>query len=184
MTPDAQQAWPGYRGPPGHGLDASTALRSENRTAAAPAGPRPALGRPAAAFPPPGAPRPESPRPGTPLPVLPEPFPEAFPEAGKPRLGAVAKRAGRDASIVGFIPLLAVLVVVVAGVYVAWRQGSAGGGVGGVLAGAALLAGAVARLLLPVRLAGPLAIRNRATDVLTLAAFGAGLLVTGLVLPR
>jgi Protein of unknown function (DUF3017) len=188
MTPDARQAWPGHRGPAGHGLDASTALRSEDRTAAAPAAPRPALGRPAAAFPPPGAPRPQSPRPGAPLPALPEPFPEsspeAFPEAGKPRLGAVAKRAGRDASIVGFIPLLAVLVAVVAGVYVAWRQGSAGGGMGGVLAGAALLAGAVARLLLPVRLAGPLAIRNRATDVLTLTAFGAGLLVTGLVLPR
>jgi hypothetical protein len=183
MTPDARQAWPGHRGPAGPGLDASTALRSEDRTAAAPAGPRPALGRPAAAFSP-GAPRPELPRPGAPLPALPEPFPAAFPEAGKPRLGAATKQAGQDASIVGFVPLLAVLVVVVAGVYVAWRQGSAGGGVGGVLAGAALLAGAVARLLLPVRLAGPLAIRNRATDVLTLAAFGAGLLVTGLVLPR
>jgi hypothetical protein len=80
--------------------------------------------------------------------------------------------------------LLAVLVVVVAGVYVAWRQGSAGGGEGGVLAGAALLAGAVARLLLPVRLAGLLATRKRATDVVTLTVFGVGLVVAGLVLPR
>ena len=94
----------------------------------------------------------------------------------------MAKRAGQDTSIVGLIPLLTVLVVVVAGVYVAWRQGWAGGGEGGVLAGAALLAGAVARLLLPVRLAGPLATRNRATDVLTLAVLGAGLLVAGLAL--
>ncbi len=89
-----------------------------------------------------------------------------------------------DASIVGVIPLLAVLVVTVAGVYIAWRQGSAGGGEGGVVAGVALLVGAVARLLLPARLAGLLATRKRATDVITLTIFGAGLLVAGLVLPR
>jgi len=76
------------------------------------------------------------------------------------------------------------LVVTVAGVYIAWRQGSAGGGEGGVIAGIALLAGAVARLLLPARLAGLLATRKRATDVLILAVLGAGLLVAGLVLPR
>jgi hypothetical protein len=97
-------------------------------------------------------------------------------------LGTVAKQAGQDASIVGLIPLLTVLVVVVAGVYVAWSQGSAGGGEGGVLAGAALLAGAVGRLLLPARLAGLLATRKRATDVLTLAVLGAGLLTAGLAL--
>ena len=43
---------------------------------------------------------------------------------------------------------------------------------------------AVVRLLLPAGLAGLLAARKRATDVLTLAAFGIGLLVVGLVLPR
>jgi hypothetical protein len=97
---------------------------------------------------------------------------------------SLAKRTGPDAGIAGALPLLAVLVVVAAGVCVAWRLGSAGGGEGGVLAGAALLAGAVARLLLPARLAGLLATRKRATDVLTLAVLGAGLLVVGLVLPR
>ena len=82
------------------------------------------------------------------------------------------------------VPLLAVLVVAVAGVYMAWRQGSAGGREGGVVSGLALLAAATFRLLLPPRLAGLLDRRNRATDVLTLLAFGVGLLVVGLVLPR
>ncbi len=80
--------------------------------------------------------------------------------------------------------MLAVLVVAVAGVYIAWRQGSAGGRDGGMVAGCALLAAAAARLLLPGDLAGLLAVRKRSTDVCTLAAFGIGLLVVGLVLPR
>ncbi|HEY0933649.1 MAG TPA: DUF3017 domain-containing protein, partial [Trebonia sp.] len=95
-----------------------------------------------------------------------------------------AERAREDRSIVGAVPLLAVLVVAAVGVYVAWRDGPAGGGEGGVVAGAALLAGATARLLLPARLAGLLATRKRASDVLTLAVFGVGLLILGLVLPR
>jgi hypothetical protein len=108
----------------------------------------------------------------------------APPSPASPQLTARAKRAREDASIVGVIPLLAVLVVTIAGVYIAWREGSAGGGEGGVVAGAALLVGALARLLIPARLAGLLATRKRATDVITLAIFGAALLVAGLVLPR
>src|ERR1700761_3098831 len=77
----------------------------------------------------------------------------AQPPPASPQLTARAKRAKEDASIVGVIPLLAVLVVTVAGVYIAWREGSAGGGEGGVVAGIALLGGALARLLIPVRLA-------------------------------
>jgi hypothetical protein len=80
--------------------------------------------------------------------------------------------------------LLAVLVVVAAGVYIAWRQGSAGAGDGGVVGGVALIAAAVARLLLPARLVGLLATRKRAIDVITLTVFGACLLIAGLVLPR
>jgi len=99
--------------------------------------------------------------------------------AGRPQ----DSRARGDRRIVGVIPYLAVLVVVAAGLYIAWRQGSAGGGRGAVIAGAALLAGAVIRMALPGRLAGLLASRHRVTDVLTLAVFGAGLLVAGLVLP-
>jgi hypothetical protein len=72
----------------------------------------------------------------------------------------------------------------VAGVYIAWRQGSIGGRDGGVVAGGALLAAAAVRLLLPAGLSGLLAVRKRSTDVCTLAALGIGLLVVGLVLPR
>jgi hypothetical protein len=92
--------------------------------------------------------------------------------------------AQEDASIVRVVPLLAVLVVAVAGVYLAWRQSSAGGRDGGVVAGCALLAAAAFRLLLPDGLTGLLAVRSRRTDVGVLVAFGIGLLVMGLVLPR
>jgi Protein of unknown function (DUF3017) len=160
MTPDTQPPREGRRRPAGHRRNAGTAIRSGGLVADVARTGRNGTGAHAAHA---------SPR----------------PRAGAVRPGAAgAERARGDASIVGVIPLLAVLVVVVAGVYVAWRQGSAGGGEGGVLAGAALLVGAVARLLLPVRLAGLLATRKRATDVLTLAVFGVGLLVAGLVLPR
>ena len=98
--------------------------------------------------------------------------------------GPVAKRAREDTGFAGAIPLLAVLVVTIAGVYIAWHKGSAGGGEGGVIGGAALLAAAVARLLLPARVAGLLATRKRANDVATFAIFGIGLLVAGLVLPH
>ena len=93
-------------------------------------------------------------------------------------------RRRNDGSIVGVVPYLAVLVCVVAGVYIAWQQGSAGGGRGGAIAGAALLVAAVVRLVLPARLAGLLGTRKRVTDVLMLTVFGTGLLVAGLVLPH
>jgi hypothetical protein len=95
-----------------------------------------------------------------------------------------ARRARDDTSIVRVIPFLAVILVTIAGVYIAWRQGSAGGGEGGAVGGVALLGAAVARLLLPARLVGLLATRKRATDVITLTVFGVSLLVAGLVLPR
>jgi hypothetical protein len=97
---------------------------------------------------------------------------------------ASARRAREDARIVRVIPLLTVLVLVAAGVYIAWRQGSAGGGAGGVIGGTALLAAAVARLLLPARLIGLLATRKLVTDVITLTVFGTCLLIAGLLLPR
>jgi Protein of unknown function (DUF3017) len=108
----------------------------------------------------------------------------AQPSHAAPQPPATAKRVAEDAGIVRVIPLLAVLVVTVAGVYIAWYKGSAGAGEGGVVGGVALLVAAVARLLLPSRLAGLLATRRRPIDVFTLAIFGVGLLVTGLVLPH
>jgi hypothetical protein len=94
------------------------------------------------------------------------------------------RHAPGDGSIVAVIPYLTVLVCAVAGVYLAWRQGSAGGGQGAVVGGVALLAGALLRLALPARLVGLLGTRKRVTDVLTLAVLGTGLIIAGLVLPR
>jgi hypothetical protein len=94
------------------------------------------------------------------------------------------RRSRDDGGFVGVIPYLVVLVCTVAGLYIAWRQGSAGGGRGAVVGGIALLVGAGVRLVLPTRLVGLLSTRKRVTDVLTLAVFGVGLVVAGLVLPR
>lgn len=92
--------------------------------------------------------------------------------------------ARQHGGVVGAIPYLAVLLCALTGVYIAWRGGSADGGRGAVVAGVALLIGAVARLALPSRLVGLLGTRKRALDVVTLAALGVGLVVAGLVLPR
>ena len=115
--------------------------------------------------------------------AAPEPAIQAAPGARAARRAA-ATRTRRERSLIGVVPYLVLLLCTVAGVYIAWRDGSTGGGAGGVIAGLALLAAAVVRGLLPARLAGLLASRRRATDVITLAAFGACLLIAGLVLPR
>ncbi|HUN38395.1 MAG TPA: DUF3017 domain-containing protein [Trebonia sp.] len=94
-----------------------------------------------------------------------------------------ARAAGRQASSAALVPHLVVLVCVAAGIYIAWHQGSHGGGRGGVIAGVALLVAAAVRLALPTRLAGLLAVRHRATDVVTLIVLGVSLLTAGLVLP-
>ena len=132
----------------------------------------------AAPWPPQGRPPQQAPasQPGVPV-------PPAAPGGRVARRAAVT-RARRERSLIGVIPYLAVLLCTIAGVYIAWRDGSAGGGAGGVIAGLALLVAAVIRAVLPARLAGLLASRRRATDVVTLAAFGACLLIAGLVLPR
>jgi hypothetical protein len=100
------------------------------------------------------------------------------------RESAGSHRARDDGGIVAVIPYLVVLVCVVAGLYIAWSQGSTGGGRGAVICGIALLVAAIVRLALPARLVGLLGTRKRVTDVLTLAVLGAGLVAVGLVLPR
>lgn len=104
------------------------------------------------------------------------------PEATIPR-ASHAKPAQPPVRQAALVPHLVVLVCVAAGIYIAWHQGSHGGGLGGVVAGVALLAAAAARLALPTRLAGLLAVRHRATDVVTLIILGVSLLAVGLVLP-
>jgi hypothetical protein len=94
-----------------------------------------------------------------------------------------AKPTGPQVTSAALVPHLAVLVCVAAGIYIAWHQGSHGGGRGGVIAGVALLVAAAIRLALPTRLAGLLAVRHRATDVVTLIVLGVSLLTAGLVLP-
>jgi len=96
---------------------------------------------------------------------------------------AGSHRARDDVGIVAVIPYLVVLVCVIGGLYIAWREGS-NGGRGAVVAGIALVVAALVRLVLPVRLVGLLGTRKRVTDVLTLAALGVGLIIAGLVLPR
>lgn len=137
------------------------------------AAPWPSQGRPPQGRPPQQA---AAPQPGAPVaPAAP---------GGRVAQRAAITRARRERSLIGVVPYLAVLLCTIAGVYIAFRDGSAGGGAGGVIAGLALLMGAVIRAVLPARLAGLLASRRRATDVVTLAAFGACLLIAGLVLPR
>jgi DUF3017 family protein len=105
--------------------------------------------------------------------------------AATARSGKMKTRASETAALRGMavIPYLAVLVCAAVGLYVSWHQGSRGGQ-GGAIAGSALLVAAGIRLVLPTKFAGLLASRHRVTDVLTLIAFGTGLLVVGLVLPR
>jgi hypothetical protein len=178
MTPDTQQARAGHRRPQGKRRDGEAAISVVPGAAeAARTGRRGGAAHPAHAS---RRDRAEwvSSRPG---------------DAVSPRGGGQvqarahaghARRVQEDARIVGVVPLLAVLVVVAAGVYIAWGQGTAGGREGGAIAGCALLAAAAVRLLLPAGLSGLLAVRKRSTDVCTLAVFGVGLLVVGLVLPR
>ena len=80
------------------------------------------------------------------------------------------------------VPYLIVLVGTVAGVVWAWRGAHAVSNGAGVVGGA-LLAGALARLLLPQSAVGLLANRRRFADVLALGLLGAGLLILALVLP-
>ena len=135
----------------------------------------------AAPWPPQGRPPQQAAAPQSGAPVAPV-APAA--QGGRVARRAAITRARRERSLIGVVPYLAVLLCTIAGVYIAFRDGSAGGGAGGVIAGLALLMGAVIRAVLPARLAGLLASRRRATDVVTLAAFGACLLIAGLVLPR
>jgi hypothetical protein len=92
---------------------------------------------------------------------------------------AGSHRTRDDGGIVAVIPYLVVLVCVVGGLYIAWREGSDGGR-GAVVAGISLFVAA----LVPVRLVGLLGTRKRVTDVLTLAVLGIGLIIVGVVLPR
>lgn len=57
-----------------------------------------------------------------------------------------------------------------------WRKGL-------FVVGLSLLLGGFLRLVLPTRRAGALAVRGRMTDVVTLAAFGAGVVLLAALVP-
>jgi hypothetical protein len=101
------------------------------------------------------------------------------------RRTAHARAADADrpvASVLAWLPYLIVLAGVAVGLSVA-GQGSLHVGRGAAVAGGALLAAAVARLLLPPRYAGLLASRGKALDVAAFAVLGAAVLGAALSLP-
>jgi Protein of unknown function (DUF3017) len=93
--------------------------------------------------------------------------------------------AGTDGSggrqrLVTQLPYWIVLAGVIAGLAIVHGGGQAVRGGTLVIAGA-LLAGSLARLVLPEGKAGMLGSRRRLVDVVVLAALGAGLLIAGLI---
>jgi hypothetical protein len=123
-----------------------------------------------------GAAAPPSPDAATPYDAA-APYASAAPPVGHraTRTGRTARatRAGRadddpGTSALAWLPYLIILAGVAAGMFVAWK-GSKYAGRGAGLIGASLLAGAVARLILPARYAGLLSSRRKASDVLALA---------------
>jgi hypothetical protein len=100
---------------------------------------------------------------------------------------ARAERSERPArapnhGVLGWLAYVVVLAGVAAGMFVIW-QGSKYAGRGAALVGCSLLAGALARLILPARYAGLLASRRKASDVLAFAVFGAAVLAVAIALP-
>ena len=105
--------------------------------------------------------------------------------ATRRRPSRAPRAADGEATAVGglaWLPYLIVLAGVAAGMFVAWK-GSMYAGRGASLIGASLLAGALARLILPTSYAGLLASRRKASDVLAFAAFGAAVLAVAIALP-
>jgi hypothetical protein len=111
---------------------------------------------------------------------------DASPSAPLPPSAPASHRAARPrpsrAPWSAWLAYLIVLAGVAAGMFVIW-QGSKYAGRGAALIGASLLAGALARLILPERYAGLLSSRRKASDVLTFAAFGAAVLAVAIALP-
>jgi hypothetical protein len=159
------------------------ANRPVNAGSGGAAAPPPPVHHDATPAPPAAAPAPAAPAaPATP------PAPSRNPAGHRaPRDRAVRDRATRDgeataAAGLAWLPYLIVLAGVAAGMFVIW-QGSKYAGRGAGLVGCSLLAGALARLILPGRYAGLLASRRKASDVLAFAAFGAAVLAVAIALP-
>ena len=129
-----------------------------------------------------------------PSPAATSPAPSA-PARPRPPAAAASARADRARPAIpqtrgsrapsrrlAWLPYLIVLAGVAAGMFVIW-QGSKYAGRGAGIIGASLLAGALARLILPARYAGLLSSRRKASDVLAFAVFGAAVLAVAIALP-
>jgi hypothetical protein len=81
-----------------------------------------------------------------------------------------------------WLPYLIVLAGAATGLYITW-QGSRYAAPGTEIVGCSMLVAALFRLVLPPRYTAPMSSRRKASDALTFALFGAGVLVVALVLP-
>jgi Protein of unknown function (DUF3017) len=110
---------------------------------------------------------------------------KALARQAKAQAGSMSGAAGGRRRVAAQLPYLIVMVGLVAGLATVQGGGQAVRGGTLVMAGA-LLAGSVARLVLPEGKAGMLGSRRRLIDVAVLGALGVGLLVAGLivVIPR
>jgi hypothetical protein len=106
----------------------------------------------------------------------------AQPRAAQPRAAQPKPAQAAEPGGLAWLPYLIVLAGVAAGVFKVF-QGSKYAAQGTGLLGCALLVAALARLVLPPRLAGLLSSRRKTSDVLAFTAFGAGVLVVALMLP-
>ncbi len=100
--------------------------------------------------------------------------------AGHGRGGAAARES--RPSRVSWAVYLVVLALCLGGLAWTWQSGTGGLKRGTLAVAGATFVAALARLVLPESRAGMLASRKRFTDVVTLAALGAGLLAAGLLL--
>ena len=146
--------------------------------------PPPNAALPSAAAPPPGAaPPPNAAPPPVHHDASPAPPSASAPASHRPARPRPTRARDRDrVPLSAWLPYLIVLAGVAAGMFVIW-QGSKYAGRGSALIGASLLAGALARLILPERYAGLLSSRRKASDVLAFAAFGAAVLAVAIALP-
>jgi hypothetical protein len=113
--------------------------------------------------------------------VTPAPRSAAGHRAAEPKI----RRTGGtppEPSVLAWVPYLVVLAGVGAGVLLA-AHASWDADRGAGLVGCSLLAGALARLVLPARLGSMLSTRGKASDVLAFTVLGAGVLALALLLP-
>ena len=139
-----------------------------------------------------GAAAPRPPDASTPRPPdvsMPRPLDAAAPashRAARPRPSRgsrdPAASAATAAGPLAWLPYLVVLAGVAVGMFIVW-QGSKYAGRGSAHVGVSLLAGALARQILPARWAGLLSSRRKATDELAFAAIGAAVLAVAIALP-